>query len=195
MFLQYLFPVQFVQMTNSRWLLSFQCPRGIYKNSLQLQDLTEFWYLFQILVFYQNVIVSASIHSFRSSDVRSESYGSSSFSSQSLSLSQTISAYYTPLPLSFLTALYKQTGMVFQRRGTLERVGFFWVLIGWSVRLWNWASPWWRSPIPSHFPCVRPIMQIIPLIWISCNCWIKMFTSKSMEIIIIIDLYLKACCD
>jgi len=45
--------------------------------------------------------------------------------SLSLSLSQTISAYYTPLPLSFLTALYKQTGMVFQRRGTLERVGFF----------------------------------------------------------------------
>lgn len=34
---------------------------------------------------------------------------------------QSLSVYYTPsLPLSFLSALYKQTGMEFRRRGALE---------------------------------------------------------------------------
>lgn len=150
-----------VRTNNSLWLLSFQCPRGIYQNCwkdeniniriLQLFGITSrSWCLIKLS--------SSAIHPF---------FPFLRFAlwivwvfllfPLCLSLWQTLSAYYTPLPLSFLSALYKQTGMVFQRRGTLEGVGFFWELIGWSERLWKGSVcqslPWWSCLPPPHPLC------------------------------------------
>ncbi len=122
---------------------------------------------------------SASIHPFFLSDLLTEFYGSSSFSSLSLSRRDWVcTTLSVSLSLSHLYVLYKQTGMEFWRRGALEGGSSEY----WLVEVGHYEREVFARASPGGavfpIPCDRPIMHfplLIPLTQV-------MFTLSSFNI-------------